>query len=77
MIMRQKIRYLFVYVLYDSLSENVQSFQSTGFPFYNSMAFIVPSMARGRSAFRGTTSNDANSTRIDEEEDLQGTHALY
>ena len=75
MISQQKIRYLFIYILY-TLSENVQNFQSTGFQFYNSMAFVVPSMAHGHSAFRGTASNDANSTPINEEEDLQGMHAL-
>lgn len=69
----------FYYVLY-SLSENVQNFQSAGFQFYDSMAFILPSMAHGHSAFQGTASNHANSTSVnlneEEEEDLQCMYAL-
>ena len=44
------------------------------------MAFILPSMAHGHSAFQGTASNHANSTSVslneEEEEDLQCMYAL-
>lgn len=76
MILQLVIRYL-LYLFHFLLfaSKKLQNFQPSGFQFYDSMTFVIPSTAHGRSSFRGTRSNDANP--VSASDDIEDTPSVF